>query len=150
EGAPVAPAGRKAGPGEEEPASPAGDGGEPDPRSVLGVDPQTEAVRRAKKAPFFPGEKDARRPMGRSADDRARAAPPAGADPGPSDMSLMPDVFEFRRVPGPRGALGYIRLYTFMVDDADAFVHEFARIARLLPQTGLIVDVRGNGGGNIL
>jgi hypothetical protein len=37
-----------------------------------------------------------------------------------------------------------------MVDDEDAFVAQFVRIAGLLPQTGLIVDVRGNGGGNIL
>ena len=37
-----------------------------------------------------------------------------------------------------------------MVNDDDAFVNEFVRMANLLPKNGLIVDVRGNGGGNIL
>ncbi len=33
--------------------------------------------------------------------------------------------------------------------DADAFVSEFVRLAELLPGEGLIIDVRGNGGGLI-
>ena len=33
-----------------------------------------------------------------------------------------------------------------MVNDDDAFVNEFVRMANLLPRNGLIVDVRGNGG----
>jgi len=36
-----------------------------------------------------------------------------------------------------------------MVDDPDAFVREFKRIIERLPGTGLIIDVRGNGGGVI-
>jgi hypothetical protein len=51
---------------------------------------------------------------------------------------------------GAQGPIGYIRIATFMVNNPDAFVAEFTRIARLLPATGLIIDVRGNGGGNIL
>jgi hypothetical protein len=34
-------------------------------------------------------------------------------------------------------------------DQVDAFVNEFARLLKLLPQSGLIIDVRGNGGGDI-
>ena len=49
----------------------------------------------------------------------------------------------------PSGAFGHIRIFTFSVDDADPFVAEFARLAAALPQDGLIVDVRGNGGGLI-
>jgi len=66
------------------------------------------------------------------------------------DTSTMPDVFAFRAVTTPSGPLGYIRIWTFNVDDEDAFVTEFVRMAGTLPKTGLIIDVRGNGGGNIL
>lgn len=45
---------------------------------------------------------------------------------------------------------GYIRVYSFMYPNADQFVDEFARLMRLLPQDGLVIDVRNNGGGNIL
>jgi len=56
---------------------------------------------------------------------------------------------ETRRV--DRRELGYIRLYTFDVDDPDLFVREFAKLVSSphFPQDGLIVDVRGNGGGKI-
>src|SRR5262249_19570289 len=69
---------------------------------------------------------------------------------GPSNVRLVPDVFSFRQVQGSKGPFGYIRIATFMVNNPDAFVTEFIRIARLLTATGLIIDVRGNGGGNIL
>lgn len=110
------------------------------------VDLKTETVRRSRKALFFPESVDLERRMG-AAVAAASAAAPVG---GPTDVSLMPDVFSFKRVPGPQGELGYVRVATFMVTDANAFVAEFTRIARLLPQRGLILDVRGNGGGNIL
>jgi hypothetical protein len=42
-----------------------------------------------------------------------------------------------------------VRIFTFNVPDADAFVEEFSRLVALLPPDGLIVDVRGNGGGLI-
>jgi hypothetical protein len=57
----------------------------------------------------------------------------------------LPTVF--RAVPTP--TFGYIRIFTFNVNDADTFVDEFARLAQALPDTGLIIDVRGNGGGLI-
>jgi hypothetical protein len=44
---------------------------------------------------------------------------------------------------------GYIRIFTFHVPDAQAFIDEFVRLARELPDAGLIIDVRGNGGGLI-
>jgi peptidase S41-like protein len=56
---------------------------------------------------------------------------------------------EIRRVDGRD--FGYIRLFSFDVDDPDHFVKEFARIITSdgFPQEGLIIDVRGNGGGKI-
>ncbi|MCK4461950.1 MAG: peptidase S41, partial [candidate division Zixibacteria bacterium] len=49
----------------------------------------------------------------------------------------------------PSGKFGCIRIFTFNVNDADAFVDEFIRLAGHLPAEGLILDVRGNGGGLI-
>ena len=45
---------------------------------------------------------------------------------------------------------GYIRLFSFEVD-ADKFVSEFKSVitAKEFPQEGLVIDVRGNGGGQI-
>jgi C-terminal processing protease CtpA/Prc len=64
--------------------------------------------------------------------------------------SIMPDVIKnFGSVASPKGNFGYIRLVTFDVEDIDAFIGEFVRILTLLPQQGLILDVRGNGGGYI-
>ena len=46
---------------------------------------------------------------------------------------------------------GYIRLFSFDVADPDEFVQGFARLitSEKFPQDGLIIDVRGNGGGRI-
>jgi hypothetical protein len=48
-------------------------------------------------------------------------------------------------------ALGYIRLFSFDVDDAKKFLKAFTRLITKdgFPQDGLILDVRGNPGGNI-
>jgi hypothetical protein len=47
--------------------------------------------------------------------------------------------------------LGYIRLFSFDVDEPDEFVRDFAEVitSEGFPQEGLIIDVRGNGGGKI-
>jgi hypothetical protein len=47
--------------------------------------------------------------------------------------------------------LGYIRLFSFDVDDARQFLKTFAALITKegFPQDGLILDVRGNPGGNI-
>ena len=47
--------------------------------------------------------------------------------------------------------LGYIRLFSFDVNDPEEFVEEFTRVitSEGFPQEGLIIDVRGNGGGRI-
>jgi hypothetical protein len=107
-----------------------------------GVDLRTELARRAKKALF----NSKAMAMERQAARRSKGGPSVNL----ADTSTMPDVFAFRSVNGSGGPYGYIRIWTFMVNDDDAFVNEFVRMANLLPKNGLIVDVRGNGGGNIL
>ena len=47
------------------------------------------------------------------------------------------------------GTFGQIRIFTFCVQDPVGFRDEFVRLISLLPQNGLIVDVRGNGGGHM-
>lgn len=65
--------------------------------------------------------------------------------------STMPDVFSARVVTVDRRAYAYIRIFTFSVGDDVAFVNEFLRLMDLpaMPRDGLIIDVRGNGGGLI-
>jgi hypothetical protein len=56
---------------------------------------------------------------------------------------------ETRKVDGRE--FGYIRLFSFDVNDSDQFVKDFAQVIKSdgFPQEGLIIDVRGNGGGKI-
>ncbi|MFI6599763.1 S41 family peptidase [Nonomuraea sp. NPDC050536] len=56
--------------------------------------------------------------------------------------------FRARSVTTAAGEFGHLRIWSFLTPNAPGFVDEFARLIRLLPQTGLIVDVRGNGGGS--
>ena len=79
--------------------------------------------------------------------DYASAA--AGAVGGTD--STMPLVFTARAVTVGTRQVAHVRIHTFMVDDDDQFVNEFIRLVTLpsMPKDGLILDVRGNGGGLI-
>lgn len=117
--------------------------------TVLGLDAKAELERQARKVLFSPESVViARRARQQIADSSTAAT--AGEQLDFSKISQMPDVFAFRTVKTPSGQFGYIRIFTFLVLNDVAFVNEFIRIASLLPQKGLILDVRGNGGGNII
>ena len=45
--------------------------------------------------------------------------------------------------------LGYLRLWSFDVADDEAYIEEVIRLLRLLPERGLIIDLRSNPGGLI-
>jgi C-terminal processing protease CtpA/Prc len=117
----------------------------------LGIDARTEAERRALKTLFAKEAVRVERAMRNvtaAAKSSGAAVEAAGLSVDTKTQSVMPDVFkEFR--PVMDGRFGYVRITTFNVDDDEAFVREFIRIAELLPQNGLIIDVRGNGGGLI-
>jgi hypothetical protein len=129
---------------------PAPSGVYPDDASVplargLGIDALAEGVRRASKTLFVPEAIELER--------RTAVAPGSADGVAPTELgevSAMPDVLQFRAVQGPQGEAGYLRIRTFMVGDVDAFLAEVIRILALLPQGGLIIDVRGNGGGIIM
>jgi hypothetical protein len=62
----------------------------------------------------------------------------------------FPDALSARTVQaGPLGDVGYVRIWTFDVEDHEAFVNEMIRLLGQMPDTGLIIDVRGNPGGLI-
>lgn len=75
----------------------------------------------------------------------------AAHEPPRAETSTFPDVFpRFGEVNVPDvGKFGYIRLKTFAPKSVsiDGTVAEFGRILATLPSSGLILDVRGNGGG---
>ncbi|MFD5436040.1 S41 family peptidase [Kitasatospora sp. NPDC127067] len=90
----------------------------------LGIDVGNEATRQAKRALFAPGSartSAARAPRDVLAYSGARARP-----------------------------YGYLRIFSFNVASARRFAEQVAAIAAKAPAQGLIVDVRGNPGGNIL
>jgi C-terminal processing protease CtpA/Prc len=61
----------------------------------------------------------------------------------------MPEILRARAVQTRSGRFGYLRIFSFSVPDANAFVAEVMRIMKLLPTRGIILDVRNNGGGLI-
>lgn len=109
--------------------------------TALGFDLQTDVTNQAKKVLFAPKAVAAERKMAKTALKRAKAS---GAT-----ATTMPTVFRHETVSTGHGKFGYIRIFTFNVRSADEFVAEFIRLAESLPQNGLIIDVRGNGGGLI-
>lgn len=80
---------------------------------------------------------------------RAPRRTPATRRAADTDVkSLLADITA-RSVTTPSGNFAYIRLFSFMVQDAQRFIDEIIRLLKLLPQNGLILDVRGNSGGLI-
>jgi C-terminal processing protease CtpA/Prc len=65
--------------------------------------------------------------------------------------STIPDVFSARPVTVAGRSFAYVRIRTFSVANDVPFINEFIRLIELpqMPKDGLIIDVRGNGGGLI-
>lgn len=58
-------------------------------------------------------------------------------------------AFEARAVPGLTPQIGHIRIRSFTPPTGvDGFVNEFIKLLGQMPPDGVIVDIRGNGGGN--
>ena len=105
------------------------------PSHLLGLDLRTEVVRQVKKALFAP------------TDEAAAADQAAGVIPN----RRPPGELKARTVTTAHGTFGHLRIYTFHMSDGDflGFLAEVRRLLPLLPRDGLILDVRGNGGGYV-
>jgi hypothetical protein len=116
---------------------------------LLGVDVRTELVRRAKRALFAPESLVEERRVKRS---RAAAPRPTAAQEQAGVVpTFRPDELLARTVDTDHGTIGHLRIFTFSMQDGDigAFIAEVRRLLALMPRTGLVVDVRGNGGGYV-
>ncbi len=115
--------------------------------SAIGIDDHTDDVQQARKALFAQRVAMAERAAS------AQAIESPISDSAATLDTFMPGVFRAMEVQHSRDgggpAYGYIRIFTFNVPAADPFVDEFVRLAGLLPDSGLVIDVRGNGGGLI-
>jgi hypothetical protein len=110
--------------------------------TALGFDLELEAINQARQSLFARAARRAER------DARiSRRRRPVSAGEGMA--TTLPTVFRAKPVTTLYGTFGYIRIFTFNVTNADFFVNEFIRLIEQLPQEGLIIDVRNNGGGLI-
>ena len=120
-------------------------------RYDVGLDERGERLRRAKKMLFNrPAVKEAQR----ASRARGRVPRPTGALVASGALpTSRPDEITAKLVDTASGTFGYLRLWTFDMDDGDidAFLNEVLRLLRdEMPREGLILDVRGNGGGYII
>jgi Peptidase family S41 len=117
---------------------------------LVGIDLRTEVVRQVKKTLFAQAAvAEARRVegLGDRVPEPTEAQLAAGEIP-----TTRPDELKARTVTTSHGTYGHLRIYTFHMRDRNivAFIDEVARLLTLLPRDGLIVDVRGNGGGYVV
>lgn len=63
--------------------------------------------------------------------------------------TAMPDAVAAKIVTVRKTRLGYLRLWSFDVADDEAYLDEVTRLLALLPDRGLIIDLRANPGGLI-
>jgi hypothetical protein len=123
------------------PSGVAGAAVEPATAAALGIDMQQDIIQRTRKALFAPHVVEA--------EQKAAEKAESGAEFGALE-STLPAIFEARPVTTTAGTFGYLRIRTFNHQFVGQFVDEFIRLLSALPQNGLIVDVRGNGGGVIM
>ncbi len=124
--------------------------------SVLGLDIATDDVREARQLIF---ESSARKEAQRANVGDVGLASLGSASPASvTDTVASTEIpvrapwnaaFRCRKVDINGVTYGHIQIRTFYVQDADGFVQEFIRILEQMPESGLILDVRGNGGGSI-
>lgn len=100
-----------------------------------GINPAAEAVRRAKKFRFNHALWQAERKH----TPRARAG----------SVERFADFLTASTVTTRKGRFGYLRIWSFDVDDDQAFIKATISLLRKLPDRGVIIDLRDNPGGYI-
>jgi subtilisin family serine protease len=120
--------------------------------TVLGIDSAADAAREARQLIF---EADNLRQLYEGAGEEAARQATAAAGEPPAVNAAWKAIFRTRtvevKVQDKKVTYGYIHISTFYVLDDKGFVDEFVQLLQHtnMPQNGLILDVRGNGGGNI-
>ncbi|MEU7904578.1 S41 family peptidase [Actinoplanes sp. NPDC049118] len=117
---------------------------------LVGLDLRTELVRQAKKQLFVPAAVDEERRVAAQAGDVPE--PTAGQLAAGEIPTTRPDELRARVVTTAAGTFGHLRIFTFHMRDQgiEAFLNEVIRLLDALPKNGLILDVRGNGGGYVV
>lgn len=105
-------------------------------RTRHAINPAAEAVRRAKKLMFKPTLWKAERSA-------------AGSHRKGSLAKRYQDFLSARTVKTRQGAFGYLRIWSFDVDDDQQFIEATLELLRDLPERGLVIDLRDNPGGFI-
>ena len=104
-------------------------------RHAVGMDERGEVERQIRRELFL---------------HRAKGPAPRALGGDQEVPSSAPDAFpNCRNVRTRAGTFGYVRLATFNVESDGPFLDEFVRLVSQLSPRGLILDVRGNGGGLI-
>ena len=113
-------------------------------RRTRAVNPAAEAIRRAKMLLFAPHALTGSQAKAPKAQGKGlRRAPTAGIIP-----TALTETLKAMTIETPGGPFGYLRIYGF--DAApQPFIEEIIRLIQLLPDRGLIIDIRGNPGGYI-
>ncbi len=109
----------------------------------IGIDNTTDLVRKMKQSLFAPREVM----VSLQQLDRGQITEPMITAAEGLD-TVFKQIFKAKKI---SDNVGYIRIYTFSPDDVnpDYLVEEFRRLIMQLPKKGLIIDIRGNGGGDI-
>jgi C-terminal processing protease CtpA/Prc len=124
----------------------------------LGLDLEGDTFRRINKMLFAQHVIKARRQMDgvrRTARASARVATVAAAAEDAASGavqgtdSTLPDIFLAKPITVAGRSIAYVRIRTFQIGADVPFVNEFIRLIERpeMPKDGLIIDVRGNGGG---
>ena len=116
------------------------------PQHLLGLDLRTDLVQDAKRDLFAP---EALADVGQS---RGRGGPPTQAQAEAGIVPTTRPELKARTVETAAGTVAHLRIYTFHMKDGQiqAFLDEVERLLKVLPQDGLVLDVRGNGGGYVI
>ena len=114
---------------------------------VMAINPVAAAIKKAKLMLYAP---DAMQRKKEQLPYRGAATAAAtGVQSRVIDTRLQ-GILRAAEVAGPGGPYGYLRIFTFDVPRTKAFLKEVARLLALLPQRGLIVDIRDNPGGVVV
>lgn len=113
-------------------------------RRTRAIDPAAAAIRQAKMLLFAPGAL-----TGKQAAAPKRAAATTKRPPTAEVIATtLTNTLKAMSISAPGGAYGYLRIYGFDTLPGP-FIDELIRLIALLPDRGLILDLRGNPGGYI-